>query len=87
MIIDRLKEFRESEAGKKWHAASAESWFTQGIQLGLEKLYLPPAQDMGNAAANHWRRDGAEMLAQRLLTLTEIQQPPKPTPMKQLLPV
>lgn len=87
MIIDRLKEFRESEAGKKWHSASAESWFHQGIQLALSNLYLPPAQDMGNAAANHWRRDGAQLLADKLVTLTEIKESPKAVPMRALHPV
>jgi hypothetical protein len=87
MTIDHIKKFRESEAGKRWHEASAEAWFHEGINVALLNLYLPMAQDMGQAAANNWREEGARQLAQRLVNLTEIKEPPKAPAMKSLLPV
>lgn len=75
MIIDARKEFRESESGKRWHQASAESWFQEGVRVALQTMSFPSSQDMGTAAANWHRTEGARTLAVTLCNLTETPQP------------
>ncbi len=77
MIIDDIKAFRESDNGKRWHQASSEDWFHQGLRIALLHLPLTKAATTELAAANHWRQEGADLMARMLMNLTEVPQPPK----------
>lgn len=72
MILDHKKRFKESQAHKPWHEAIGSEWFQFAIQTAMLELQrnIPPAQDMGAAAANAFRLQGAQLLVSTMMNLT-----------------
>ena len=80
MILDHKKRFRDTPHAKIWHDATASEWFQSGLQAGLLELLksLTAPQELGAAAANDFRRQGAQLLVSTLLNLTETTSEPRP---------
>lgn len=81
MILDHKKRFRESPANKPWHDATATEWFQAGLATAMLEVAknLPQPQEMGAAAANAFRIQGAQLMLSTILNLTESAPLPKPT--------
>ncbi len=81
MILDHKKRFRESTAHKQWHEATAADWFHAGLAASMLEVQknLPTPQEMGAAAANAFRIQGAQLLLSTMLNLTESTPAPKQT--------
>jgi len=75
MNIDYRKQFRESDNGKKFHQATSEGWFHDGVQVALQTFFLPGAANDADASANWFRQEGAKMFADMILNLTETPKP------------
>lgn len=75
MDANYAKDFRESDNGKRWHAAVAESWFQEGLKVATATMTMPRAEDMAGAAANWHRMEGAIMFTRHLMNLTEMPKP------------
>lgn len=80
MILDHKKRFRESPANKPWHDATASDWFHAGLATAMLEVSknLPAPQEMGAAAANAFRLQGAQLMLTTILNLTEPTTTPKP---------
>jgi len=72
MTIDARREFADSVNGKRWHNATTENWFREGLRLALQTMPAPRAGTTEEAAANWWKNQGAKQLADHILTLTEL---------------
>lgn len=71
MQIDLIKNFVETDEGRRWHNASAETWFQEGVKVAQMTIAFQSTNDPILAAANWHRMEGARLMAAHMLSLTE----------------
>jgi hypothetical protein len=73
------EEFRKSQFVKPWQQVAESEMFKQAMGAAMmQTLFdLPKPPDMGNAAANEYRRQGATMVLFRLMNLCSVSEPIK----------
>jgi hypothetical protein len=83
MILDARKNFRDSDHSKVLFEAVATTWFQVGASAALITMQrnLSTPNDMGTAAANEFRLQGARMFLDILMSLSdpETKRTPLPT--------
>ena len=77
MIFDPRKRFNESDYAKQWHDTVASNSFAAAVEAAMliTQTDFRNAPDMGTAAANAWRMDGAQKFLANLMSLTEKAEP------------
>lgn len=73
MTIDHRKTFRDSVHAKPWNNISASSDFQAAANAAMLIILesMPPPQDMGTAAANAYRVQGARQFLGIITSLTD----------------
>ncbi len=86
MNLDSRKRFMESSHAKQWFDIVASNAFGAAVETAMlvTQQNLGPAPDMGAAAANAWKMQGAQKFLENLMSLTESTKPKTPPPLKKL---
>jgi hypothetical protein len=73
MILDARKNFRESDHSKVLFDAVASAWFQAGASAALITMQrnLSSPSDMGSAAANEFRLQGARQFLDIFMSLSD----------------
>lgn len=77
MTLDARKNFRESDHSKVLFEAVATSWFQAGASAALITMQrnLSTPVDMGSAAANEFRLQGARQFLDIFMSLSDPEAP------------
>lgn len=80
MILDARDDFKRSDLSKNWSEFMVSNAFTSAAIAAMMELdrTLPIPENQEQAAANHWRRDGANRFLYALMNLAEPGTSPAP---------